>query len=44
VADTFARVRTYYDPKYLGEDRAERIWHHFAEAFALLLEATAPGL
>ena len=44
VADTFARVRTHYDPKYLGEDRAGRVWHNFAEAFALLLEATAPGL
>lgn len=44
VADTFARVRTHYDPKSLGEDRAGRVWHNFAEAFALLLEATAPGL
>lgn len=44
VADTFARVRTHYDSKYLGEDRAGRVWHNFAEAFALLLEATAPGL
>lgn len=44
VADAFARVRGHYDPKYLGEDRAERVWHNFAEAFALLLEATAPGL
>jgi hypothetical protein len=37
-------VRAHYDPKYLGEDRAGRVWHNFAEAFALLLEATAPGL
>lgn len=44
IADTFARVRAHYDPKYLGEDRAGRVWHNFAEAFALLLEATAPGL
>lgn len=44
VADTFARVQAHYDPKYLGEERAQRVWHNFAEAFALLLEATAPGL
>jgi hypothetical protein len=44
VADTFARVRVNYDPKYLGEDRAGRVWRNLTEAFALLLEATAPGL
>ena len=44
VADTFARARGHYDPKHLGEERAERVWHSFAEGFALLLEATAPGL
>lgn len=44
IADTFARVRAHYDPKYLGEDRTGQVWHNFAEAFALLLEATAPGL
>jgi len=44
VTDTFARVRAHYDPKYLGEERAHQVWHNFAEAFALLLEATAPGL
>jgi hypothetical protein len=44
VADTFARVRRHYDPKYLGDDRAQRVWDYFAQAFALLLEATAPGL
>lgn len=44
VADTFARVQAHYDPKYLGEDRTGQVWHNFAEAFALLLEATAPGL
>lgn len=44
VVDTFARVRGHYDPKYLGEERTGRVWHNFAEAFALLLEATAPGL
>ena len=44
VADTFARVRSHYDPKSLGADRARRVWDNFAQAFALLLEATAPGL
>jgi hypothetical protein len=44
VADTFARVRSHYDPKYLGDDRARRVWDNFVQAFALLIEATAPGL
>ena len=44
VAETFARVRSHYDPKSLGADRARRVWDDFAQAFALLLEATAPGL
>ena len=44
VVDTFARVQAHYNPKYLDEDRAQQIWNNFTEAFALLLEATAPGL
>lgn len=44
IADTFARVQVHYGPKWLGQDRAGRVWQYFAEAFALLLEATAPGL
>lgn len=44
TAETFARVRATYEPERLGEDRTQRVWQNFAEAFALLLEATAPGL
>jgi hypothetical protein len=44
TAETFARIRGNYDSDWLGADRCERIWQYFAEAFGLLLEATAPGL
>lgn len=44
IAERFARVRSHYTGDWLGEERTHRIWQHFGEAFALLLEATAPGL
>lgn len=44
VAEVFARVRSYYDSGWLTPDRVERVWRNFGEAFALLLEATTPGL
>lgn len=44
VAEIFSRVRSHYDSGWLTPDRVERVWQHFGQAFALLLEATAPGL
>ncbi|MCP4361177.1 MAG: hypothetical protein GY796_24480, partial [Chloroflexi bacterium] len=44
TAETFARIRRHYENGWLGADRCERVWPYFGEAFALLLEATAPGL
>lgn len=44
IAETFARVRGHYDSGWLTPDRVGRVWQNFGEAFALLLEATAPGL
>lgn len=44
IAETFAQIRTHYAGGWLNEERTHRIWQHFGEAFALLLEATAPGL
>jgi hypothetical protein len=44
TAELFARVRSHYSGDWLDEERTHRIWQHFGEAFALLLEATAPGL
>lgn len=44
TGEAFAQVRSRYSADWLGEDRCGRAWQHFAAAFALLLEATAPGL
>ena len=44
TAEIFARIRGHYNDAWLGQERAHLIWQNFAEAFALLLEATAPGL
>lgn len=44
VAETLDQVRRHYDNGWLAPDRLGRVWQHFGQAFALLLEATAPGL
>lgn len=44
AAEVFAQVRSRYSESWLGQERSQRVWQHFAKAFALLLEATEPGL
>jgi len=44
IAERFERVRARYSGHWGGREYEQRVWHHFGEAFALLLESAEPGL